>query len=52
MEEMETTDKAIMESAALGVAVGGLVAVIINTLGLKRTIILCVIGYVVYKYWN
>ena len=52
MEEYETTDKAIMESAALGIVAGGLVAVIVNTIGLKRLIILGIIGYVVYKLWK
>lgn len=51
-DEPETTDRAIAESAALGAAVGGLVAIIVNTLGLKNTIILCVIGYFVWKYWD
>ena len=39
----------IAESAALGVAVGGIVALLINLLGLKKTIILFGIGYLLVK---
>jgi len=51
-EEPKTTDRMIAESAALGVVVGGIVAIIVNALGIKKTIVLCVIGYFVWKYWD
>ena len=48
-ETQKSPDRMIVESAALGVAVGGIVAAIINLLGFKRTIFLLGIGYVVWQ---
>ena len=47
-DEPKSPDRMIAESAALGVAVGGIVAGIINLLGLKRTIVLAGIGYLIW----
>lgn len=51
-DEPETTDRMIAESVATGVVVGGIVAIIVNTLGIGKTIVLCVIGYFVWRYWD
>ena len=51
-EEGKSADRMIAESAATGIVVGGLVAIIVNTLGIKKTIVLCVIGYFVWKHWD
>lgn len=51
-EEEKSTDRMIAESAALGVVVGGIVAIIVKTLGIKTTIVLCIIGYFVWKHWD
>lgn len=48
-ENPKSPDRMIMESAALGVAIGGIVAGIINLLGLKKTIILFGIGYLLLR---
>ena len=51
-EEEKSTDRMIAESAATGIVVGGIVAIIVNTLGIKTTIILCIIGYFIWKHWD
>ena len=51
-EEEKSTDRMIAESAATGIVVGGIVALIVNTLGIKTTIVLCIIGYFVWKHWD
>ena len=48
----KSADKMIAESAATGIVVGGIVAIIVNTLGIKTTIVLCIIGYFVWKHWD
>ena len=45
-EELETTDRAIAESVALGVAA------VVNLLGFKKTFILAGIGYIAWKIYG
>ena len=47
-DEPKSPDRMIAESAAIGVAVGGIVAGVINLLGLKKTLLLAGIGYLVW----
>lgn len=48
-DKRKSPDRMIAESAALGVAVGGIVAAIINLLGWKKTLVLLGIGYLVWR---
>lgn len=48
-DEPKSPDRMIAESAALGVAVGGIVARVINLLGRKKTLVLLGIGYLVWR---
>lgn len=48
-ETQKSPDRMIVESAALGVAVGSIVAAIFNLLGLKKSIILFGIGYLLWR---
>ena len=48
-DEPKSPDRMIAESAALGIAVGGIVAGVINLLGLKKSIILFGIGYLLLR---
>lgn len=50
-QEGKSPDRMIAESAALGVAVGGIVALLVNLIGVKKFIFLCLVGYIVYKLW-
>lgn len=48
-DEPKSPDRMIAESAALGVAVGGIVAGIVNLLGLKKTLVLVGLGYLLWR---
>ncbi len=48
-DEPKSPDRMIVESAALGVAVGGIIAAIINLLGWKKTLVLTGIGYLIWR---
>lgn len=48
-DTQKSPDRMIAESAALGVAVGGIVAGVINLLGLKKTLLLAGIAYLLWR---
>ena len=48
-DTQKSPDRMIVESAALGVAVGGIVAGVINLFGWKKTLVLLGIGYLVWR---
>ena len=49
--EQKSPDRMMVESAALGVAVGGIVAGVINLLGMKKTLLLAGIAYLVWQFY-
>lgn len=49
--EPKSPDRMIVESAALGIAVGGIVAAIINLLGWKKTLLLAGIAYLFWRFY-
>ena len=50
-DEPKSPDRMIAESAALGIAVGGIVALLVNLLGLKKTLLLTGIAYLLWRHY-
>ena len=50
-DEPKSPDRMIAESAALGVAVGGILAGVINLLGWKKTLLLAGIAYLFWRFY-
>lgn len=48
-DEPKSPDRMIAKSAAPGVAIGGIVAGVINLLGWKKTLVPLGIGYLVWR---